>query len=278
MKLRKISATLLAVLLLAALSVAPATANTPTVVLDLLTGEWTPQHAHGPSTTGGNGGPLTVAPGPNGNAIRALPSPVTLNDFADLSLEVDLTVTGGATAYVVLWLVTEEPGRFDGDSNVGPLSPGNITPILLPAVEGEAPRSGHAFNVGQFNDTIAMDREGEGDTNYYFERNNHTNVRVRGFAVQIVNGATVEVRTLRFVEGAEGTTPPNGATPTPTPGTTATPTPGTTATTPPPAGTGTAAPGQGNPKTSDPGVAMIVMTGLAGLAGAGFLIGKKKEK
>ncbi|MCL2546304.1 MAG: hypothetical protein FWE06_03800 [Oscillospiraceae bacterium] len=59
-------------------------------------------------------------------------------------------------------------------------------------------------------------------------------------------------------------------------------TPPPTTTPPVGAGTGTPAPGQGNPKTFDGGAAMIVVTGLAGLAGAGALVVpklvKKEEK
>jgi len=86
-----------------------------------------------------------------------------------------------------------------------------------------------------------------------------------GLRVTAVNGNVI-VREFRIAPLAAGET---GSTPPPS---TATPTPGAATGTPAPTGT----PGP-NPPTADPGITMTVMAGLAGLAGAGLLIGKKKK-
>ncbi|MCL2546831.1 MAG: S-layer homology domain-containing protein [Oscillospiraceae bacterium] len=180
----------------AAAPVAVNEATETTTVVDLLAGPWVPNLAGVPNVSGGNGSTLHVAAPPNGSAVADFrANPITLADFAEMSLEIDMTVTGGPAAYVVLWLVTEETGRWNNFNMLGG-GMQEITPVLLPAIGGGVDRSNHEFR-GVVNDIIAFDRPGDDDTNFYFSA--HSDVTLLGFLVQLSNGATAEVRTLNII-------------------------------------------------------------------------------
>ncbi|MCL2545974.1 MAG: LPXTG cell wall anchor domain-containing protein [Oscillospiraceae bacterium] len=266
--MKKIVTLSLTVLLLASLTLLPAMAQTPAqspfVFTDQPASAWGTNHPDqmvgaanaAVSTTGGEGNPIVFTRTGYGwpSAVFLFDGPMAIQEGHELHYDFDIALTreaGDARPIYVRILAAIAP-----DSNSTPSPEASFMEITIAGLEpGRQTGSLRFFTPNIYGIWIQM---------------------VCDSGTLTVYGLNIGDE-LVLVEGAPEPPPP-GETPTPTPPpTTATPTPGTTATTPPPAGTGTAAPGQGNPKTSDAGVAMIVMTGLAGLAGAGLLVGKKRK-
>jgi len=86
-------------------------------------------------------------------------------------------------------------------------------------------------------------------------------LHIQVFIVCSNNTDTLTIREMRIGSADDGDSGTTGGPETSTPATAAPP---------------TKTPGSGNTKTADPGVAMLVVTGLAGLAGTGMLIRKRK--
>ena len=245
MKLRKISAVLLATLLCAALFITPAAANTTTYDFISPAGgaSWAGVQS-GVTVTGGTGGtPLVInAPAAGNSAWLDLRGQnLTLAHAATLNL--NYNISGGD---VIVWFVTDTEANSTHPFN-DVFQGARISSILL-ADDRESGITGTgAVNI------FRTESPGTLITSDY---------NLLGVIIQVMGSSGS--RTINALNiGGTGGGGNNQPAPSPSPAAGASPSPG--------------APAQGNPKTADPGVAMIVMTGLAGLAGAGVLLTKKRK-
>ncbi|MCL2545977.1 MAG: hypothetical protein FWE06_02115 [Oscillospiraceae bacterium] len=280
MKLRRILAVGM-ILMLATALVIPASANTDNVinVLTLPVAGWEsslPGAGNGGTTTAAiTGGALVITNADGGwpSSTYELDDIISIPraEWGNLYLFFNITVPANAETAISFF-----HGEVGGDASSLAMNRSivpndaersNVGDIKAGTYEGYVSLAWALDNVTRI-ETVG--------TEHTIQTNAFTGdtLELAGIRIHAVgpNGTEITVRELRIgpagsdnQPGEDGTAPPSTATPTPAPDATASPTA---------APTGTPGP---NPPTADAGVAMIVMTGLAGLAGTGLLIGKKRK-
>ncbi|MCL2546303.1 MAG: hypothetical protein FWE06_03795 [Oscillospiraceae bacterium] len=274
-KTKFIALFLIAALLVGATLGASASASLPADILTLPTASWTAADETalpaGVTVTGGGNNPLVYtgnwAPWSRVNLATPIEIPHTELGNTYVSFDIDVAQGSGAETRAMLGLIVQlQTGENTWSGNLHFFrAHGDLDPMGVGAHDDS-----HSIDY-----LLDMGLDNMPDAAVVTQMRAVEGGAFRIVAFTVIADTVVTINEFRVHAGENGNGGNGNGTPPPT---TASPSPAASPTPPAGAGTGTPAPGTGNPKTFDPGVAMIVVVGLVGLAGAGALVVPKLIK